>query len=106
MELRREFPGGNELMKLLRCEQFRGKLARHLSGGTRQKLNLIISLLHDPDILILDEPYQGFDYESYLCFWDLIGRMEGKSVLVVSPMVYERHYFTKIYKLEDGRIKI
>jgi ABC-type multidrug transport system ATPase subunit len=96
---------GNELVKLLRCEQFRGKPARYLSGGTRQKLNLIISLLHDPDILILDEPYQGFDYESYLSFWDLIGRMEGKSVLVVSPMVYERHYFTKIYRLEDGRLK-
>jgi ABC-type multidrug transport system ATPase subunit len=97
---------GNELMKMLRCEQSRRKMTRHLSGGTRQKLNLIVSLLHDPDILILDEPYQGFDYESYLCFWEIAEHLkkEGKSILVVSPMVYERHHFTKIYKLEEGRL--
>jgi len=97
---------GNELMKMLRCEQFKGKLARHLSGGTRQKLNLIISLLHDPDILILDEPYQGFDYESYLCFWEIAKNLKkkGKSILIVSPMVYERHHFTKIYKLRNGKL--
>jgi len=97
---------GNELMKLLRCEQFRKKLVRHLSGGTRQKLNLIISLLHNPDILILDEPYQGFDYESYLSFWEIVKNLKKKrkSILIVSPMMYEHHYLTKIYKLENGRI--
>jgi ABC-type multidrug transport system ATPase subunit len=69
---------GNDLMKMLRCEQFKMKLARYLSGGTRQKLNLIISLLHDPDILILDEPYQGFDYESYLSFWEIAKNLKEK----------------------------
>ena len=98
---------GNELMKILKCEQFREKLTKHLSGGTRQKLNLIISLLHDPDILILDEPYQGFDYESYLSFWEIAEKLKegGKSILVASPMMYERRYLTKIYKLENGRLK-
>jgi ABC-type multidrug transport system ATPase subunit len=98
---------GNELMKTLKCEQFKKKLTKHLSGGTRQKLNLIISLLHDPDILILDEPYQGFDYESYLSFWEIVKNLKerGKSFLVVSPMIYERHYLTKIYKLENGGLK-
>jgi ABC-type multidrug transport system ATPase subunit len=98
---------GNELMKMLRCEQFKSKLSKHLSGGTRQKLNLILSLLHDPDILILDEPYQGFDYESYLSFWEIAKKLRerGKSILVVSHLVYDRAYFTKIYKLEEGRLK-
>jgi ABC-type multidrug transport system ATPase subunit len=97
---------GNDLMKMLRCEQFKMKLARYLSGGTRQKLNLIISLLHDPDILILDEPYQGFDYESYLSFWEIAKNLKekGKSILIASPMIYEHHYLTKIYKLENGRL--
>jgi ABC-type multidrug transport system ATPase subunit len=97
---------GSELMRMLGCEQFKNRLARYLSGGTRQKLNLIISLLHDPDILILDEPYQGFDYESYLSFWEIVKylRGRGKSILVVSPMIYEYHHLTKIYKLEDGRL--
>jgi ABC-type multidrug transport system ATPase subunit len=97
---------GNDLMKMLRCEQFKMKLARYLSGGTRQKLNLIISLLHDPDILILDEPYQGFDYESYLSFWEIAKNLKekGKSILIASPMIYEHHHLTKIYKLENGRL--
>jgi ABC-2 type transport system ATP-binding protein len=48
-----------------------------LSGGTRQKLNLSISLLHDPDICILDEPYGGFDWETYHHFWELIVQLKG-----------------------------
>lgn len=93
-------------MERLRCSQFSKKLAAHLSGGTRQKLNLIISLLHKPDLLILDEPYQGFDYESYLDFWSLAEEFKesGKSVLVVSPMVYERQHFTAIYRLKGGKL--
>ena len=46
-------------------------LAEHLSGGTRQKLNLSIALLHEPELVVLDEPYLAFDWESYLRFWDL-----------------------------------
>lgn len=97
---------GNDLMKMLKCEQFKRRLVRYLSGGTRQKLNLIISLLHDPDILILDEPYQGFDYESYLSFWEIAKNLKekGKSILIASPMIYEHHYLTKIYKLENGKL--
>jgi ABC-type multidrug transport system ATPase subunit len=97
---------GRALMERLRCSQFSKKLAAHLSGGTRQKLNLIISLLHKPDLLILDEPYQGFDYESYLDFWSLAEEFKesGKSVLVVSPMVYERQHFTAIYRLKGGKL--
>lgn len=107
LDLKEGVSRGNELMRMLNCDQFRKKLTKHLSGGTRQKLNLIISLLYDPDILILDEPYQGFDYESYLSFWEIAKNLKerGKSILIVSPMMYERHYLTKIYKLENGRLK-
>lgn len=40
-----------------------------LSGGTKQKLNLVLGELHSPDLLLLDEPYQGFDQGTYLDFW-------------------------------------
>jgi ABC-type multidrug transport system ATPase subunit len=80
---------GSELMKMLRCEQFKEKSTRHLSGGTRQKLNLIISLLHDPDILILDEPYQGFDYESYLFFWEIVKNLKkGGSYFLIASIKF------------------
>jgi len=97
---------GKVLMKKLRCNQYATMLAAHLSGGTLQKLNLIISLLHDPDLLILDEPYQGFDYESYLIFWELAKELKesGKSVILVSPMVYEHSLLTSLYRLKEGGI--
>jgi hypothetical protein len=56
--------------ELLAVQDFRRERVGVLSGGTRQKLNLTIALIHDPDVLLLDEPYQGFDGETYLRFWD------------------------------------
>ncbi len=63
--------------------------ARHLSGGTRQKLNLVMSGLGEPDVLLLDEPYQGFDRGSYLDFWHEVWRWrdDGKAVVVVTHLL-------------------
>ena len=63
--------------------------ARHLSGGTRQKLNLALSALGDPDIMLLDEPYQGFDHGAYLDFWEQVWtwRDRGKAVVVVTHLL-------------------
>jgi ABC-type multidrug transport system ATPase subunit len=97
---------GADLMERLNCSKYADMLASQMSGGTVQKLNLIISLLNDPGLLILDEPYQGFDYESYMSFWTLAKelRAEGKSVMVVSPMVHEHDLLTTLYHLSDGRL--
>jgi ABC-2 type transport system ATP-binding protein len=65
-----------ELIERLGTRHHTGKRVSSLSGGTKQKVNLIISLLHDPDVVILDEPYQGFDYESYIAFWDLAAELK------------------------------
>lgn len=69
----------------------RAGLARHLSGGTRQKLNLVLSGLGEPDVLLLDEPYQGFDKGSYLDFWGQVWRWrgEGRAVVVVTHLLSE-----------------
>ncbi|MEV7329711.1 ATP-binding cassette domain-containing protein [Micromonospora sp. NPDC093244] len=63
--------------------------ARHLSGGTRQKLNLTMSTLSEPDVLLLDEPYQGFDQGTYVNFWDQLGRLRdaGTAIVVVTHLL-------------------
>ncbi|MGY1618035.1 hypothetical protein ACI797_14945 [Geodermatophilus sp. SYSU D00691] len=55
-----------------------------LSGGTRQKPNVVLAALGDPAVLLLDEPYPGFDGESYLDFWEQVWhwRDEGRAVVV------------------------
>ena len=65
--------------------------SRELSGGTRQKLNLALALLGDPEVLLLDEPYQGFDRGAYVNFWDHVGGWgaAGRSIVVVTHMLAE-----------------
>lgn len=78
-----------------------------LSGGTRQKLNLTLALMHNPAVLLLDEPYQGFDWETYLRFWDLCAelRAHGCAVLVISHLLFDRSRFDTIYRLIEGRLE-
>jgi ABC-type multidrug transport system ATPase subunit len=76
-----------------------------LSGGTRQKLNLALALMHDPQLLLLDEPYAGFDWETYLRFWEMAERrrQHGMGILVVSHLLAERERLTRIYELRAGK---
>lgn len=77
-----------------------------LSGGTRQKLNLILALIHSPGLLILDEPYAAFDWESYEYFWKLVRELKerGTSFLIVSHMIYDRKNIDRIYELKGGKL--
>ncbi len=76
-----------------------------LSGGTRAKLNLGLSLLSDPDILLLDEPYAGFDWDTYLRFWDITAerRDRGRSLLIISHFITDEDRFDRVYDLHDGK---
>lgn len=80
---------GHRLAADLQWNAAERRLVRHLSGGTQQKLNLVLSALGDPDVLLLDEPYQGFDQGSYLDFWKLVWhwREAGKAVVVVTHLL-------------------
>ncbi|MGW3425798.1 ABC transporter ATP-binding protein [Streptomyces phaeochromogenes] len=80
---------GRELASKLDWQVARGTLAKDLSGGTRQKLNVVLSALGDPDVLLLDEPYQGFDRGSYVDFWQNVWgwRDQGKAIVVVTHML-------------------
>ncbi|WP_406182346.1 ABC transporter ATP-binding protein [Streptomyces canus] len=96
----------HELLELLHCSDFRHARLDTLSGGTRQKLNLVLALMHDPHVLLLDEPYQGFDWETYLRFWDPAAslRDRGCAVLVVSHLAYDAERLDVLYRLQEGTL--
>jgi ABC-2 type transport system ATP-binding protein len=75
---------------------------RQLSGGARQKLNVALALLGDPTLMLLDEPYQGFDRGSYMSFWDQISRWRdaGRGVLVVTHLLAELDRVDRIVGLQ------
>jgi ABC-type multidrug transport system ATPase subunit len=79
--------------------------ADQLSGGTLAKLNLALALLADPDLLLLDEPYAGFDWETYQKFWELVAqrRLAGRTVLIISHFVVDEERFDRIVEVKDGR---
>jgi len=64
---------------------------RRLSGGARQKVNLALALLGNATVLLLDEPYQGFDHGSYVSFWEHVARWTGAGlgVVVVTHLLEE-----------------
>lgn len=94
------------LVDLLGFGQYRQETVGALSGGTRQKLNLTLALLHDPDVLLLDEPYQGFDWETYLRFWDVVAdlRSRGKAVVIITHLVFEQERYDLLADLAGGRL--
>jgi ABC-type multidrug transport system ATPase subunit len=97
----------DSLVATLAYEPYRDARVGALSGGTRQKLNLTLALMHRPAVLLLDEPYQGFDWETYLRFWDLVTdlRADGRAVLVISHLLFEQRRFDRLYHLDHGRIE-
>ncbi|MBL3577175.1 ATP-binding cassette domain-containing protein, partial [Rhodovulum visakhapatnamense] len=87
---------------------FPDRPAGKLSGGMKQKLSLCSALIHDPELLILDEPTTGVDPLSRRQFWDLIDRvragMPGMSVLVATAYMEEADRFDWLAAMDAGRV--
>jgi len=100
-------PQCERLLDHFHFSQHRKSKVVNLSGGTRQKLNLILSMLHEPSLLILDEPYNGFDWDTYLSFWDYTGQLleKGCSILIVTHLLSEKERFDNIYNLKNGYLE-
>lgn len=94
----------NYLSKHFNFDKYKYDKAEILSGGTRQKLNLTLALLHEPELLILDEPYNGFDWETYMKFWKLTDKLlnNGCTILVVTHFINEIDRFNTIFNLKNG----
>ncbi|MBC7681504.1 MAG: ribosome-associated ATPase/putative transporter RbbA [Ferruginibacter sp.] len=89
-------------------QAFLSRPAGKLSGGMKQKLGLCCALIHDPDLLILDEPTTGVDPLSRRQFWDLIDRIRterpGMSVVVATAYMEEADRFDWLVAMDAGQI--
>jgi ribosome-dependent ATPase len=87
---------------------FLGRPAGKLSGGMKQKLGLCCALIHDPDLLILDEPTTGVDPLARSQFWDLIADIRadrpGMSVIVATAYMDEAQRFDWLIAMDDGAV--
>jgi ribosome-dependent ATPase len=97
-----------ELLSATELAPFADRPAKKLSGGMRQKLGLCCSLIHDPDLLILDEPTTGVDPLSRRQFWQLIDVMrlrgEGMSVVVATAYMEEAEQFDWLIAMDAGKV--
>lgn len=95
------------LMETFRFDAWADERATHLSEGTRQKLNLSLALLSDPEVLLLDEPYAGFEWETYLRFWEHVAELRdgGRAVAVVSHLFQDRARLDRLLVLRDGLVE-
>jgi ribosome-dependent ATPase len=98
----------SELLWSTGLAPFSERMAKKLSGGMRQKLGLCCCLIHDPDLLILDEPTTGVDPLSRRRFWELIDQMrsrrEGMSVLVATAYMEEAERFDWLVAMNAGKV--
>ncbi|MHB1005399.1 MAG: ABC transporter ATP-binding protein [Chloroflexota bacterium] len=94
-----------ELIAFTGLAQFRDRLARHLSGGMRQKLALATALIHSPEVLLLDEPTTGVDPVSRREFWRILSRLPARGVTIVyaTPYMDEAERCNRILFLVKGK---
>ena len=98
----------SSLLKATGLDPFPDRPAGKLSGGMKQKLGLCCALVHDPQLLILDEPTTGVDPLSRRQFWDLIGRIRQDrseiTLLVATAYMDEAERFGRIVAIDEGKL--
>jgi ABC-2 type transport system ATP-binding protein len=101
---RRRIP---DLLEFAGLTEFTGRLAGRLSGGMKKKLALACSLIHDPDVVLLDEPTLGVDPVSRREFWSLLGNLraeKGLTIFVCTPYMDEAERCSRVGLMYGGRL--
>ena len=96
----------DELLRFAKLEGDRKKLVSHYSGGMKRRLSLAIALLHEPELLVLDEPTVGLDPAHRRVIWDEFDRLTagGVTILVTTHIMDEAARCHRIVMLQGGRI--
>jgi drug efflux transport system ATP-binding protein len=94
------------LLELTQLTRFRSRLADQLSGGMKQKLALACTLVHEPKIILLDEPTTGVDPVSRREFWKLLSEFltQGITVLMATPYLDEAERCSRVALLHEGQL--
>jgi drug efflux transport system ATP-binding protein len=95
-----------QLLRMTRMEPYGKRLAKNLSGGMKQKLALMCTLLHHPEVLFLDEPTNGVDPVSRRDFWAILYQLvhDGLTVLVTTAYLDEAERCNRVGLMNQGRM--
>jgi drug efflux transport system ATP-binding protein len=96
----------DQLLAMTQLTPFRSRLADRLSGGMKQKLALACTLVHEPDLILLDEPTTGVDPVSRREFWKLLSEFlaNGITILMSTPYLDEAERCTRVALVHEGRV--
>lgn len=96
----------DRLLEMTQLTPFRARLADQLSGGMKQKLALACTLVHEPKVIVLDEPTTGVDPVSRREFWKLLSQFlaHGITILMSTPYLDEAERCTRIALLHEGQV--
>jgi ABC-2 type transport system ATP-binding protein len=96
----------DRLLELTRLAPFRDRLAGKLSGGMKQKLALACTLIHEPALILLDEPTTGVDPVSRREFWKLLSEFlaQGITIVMATPYLDEAERCARVALLHEGRL--
>jgi ABC-2 type transport system ATP-binding protein len=96
----------DRLLEMTQLTPFRTRLADRLSGGMKQKLALACTLVHEPRVIVLDEPTTGVDPVSRREFWKLLSQFlaQGITILMSTPYLDEAERCSRIVLLHEGRV--
>jgi len=96
----------DRLLEMTQLAPFRSRLADRLSGGMKQKLALACTLVHEPALIVLDEPTTGVDPVSRREFWKLLSEFlsQGITIVMATPYLDEAERCTRVALLHEGRL--
>ena len=96
----------DDLLRRVGLLPFRARQAERLSGGMKQKLALACTLIHSPELLLLDEPTTGVDPVTRREFWSLLGGLvaDGLTLLVATPYLDEAERCSRVMLMHHGRV--
>jgi ABC-2 type transport system ATP-binding protein len=104
--VKRYRPARDRLLEMTQLIDFRGRRADRLSGGMKQKLALACTLVHEPRVLLLDEPTTGVDPVSRREFWKLLSEFlaRGLTIVMATPYLDEAERCARVALLHEGRL--